>query len=250
MKTDWDYTSLAGAYLKRPGYAPTAINRLLEISDCCQTDEVCDIGAGAAHLTLLLAKYGLVISAIEPNDAMRKNGIARTKEFENVTWFNGTGENTNQKVGHFKLVTFGSSFNVCDRGSALKETARILKVKGWFACCWNHRQLNDPIQRELELIISKHLPDYAYGTRRESQEEIIKASGLFSSIQYIEGKITQRQSISDCIEAWRSHGTLVRQAGEKFNIIINEIEEFLVELGKPMIEVPYQTKMWAAQLKT
>ena len=93
------------------------------------------------------------------------------------------------------------------------------------------------------------MPDYGYGTRRESQLEIIKASGLFGEVQYIENKVLHRQTIPDCIEAWRSHGTLARQAGDKFNVIIDEIGEFLVRLGGPVIEIPYHTKMWTAQLK-
>ena len=28
MKTEWDYTNLASAYVKRPGYAPEAINNM------------------------------------------------------------------------------------------------------------------------------------------------------------------------------------------------------------------------------
>ena len=30
MKTEWDYTNLADAYLKRPDYAPEAIKKMLE----------------------------------------------------------------------------------------------------------------------------------------------------------------------------------------------------------------------------
>lgn len=33
MKTEWDYTELAAAYLKRPDYATEAIDRMLEISN-------------------------------------------------------------------------------------------------------------------------------------------------------------------------------------------------------------------------
>ena len=33
MKTEWDYTDLAEAYLKRPDYATEAIDRMLEISN-------------------------------------------------------------------------------------------------------------------------------------------------------------------------------------------------------------------------
>lgn len=32
MKTEWDYTNLADAYLKRPDYAETALEKMLIIS--------------------------------------------------------------------------------------------------------------------------------------------------------------------------------------------------------------------------
>ena len=76
-----------------------------------------------------------------------------TKNFDNVLWHEGIGEETGQKSNFFDMVTFGSSFNVCERNKALLETSRILKPNGWFACMWNHRILEDPIQSEIESII-------------------------------------------------------------------------------------------------
>ena len=84
MKTEWDYTDLAAAYLKRPDYAQSAIDRMLETAGVKKGDVVCDVGAGAAHLTLKLAEYGLHVCAVEPNDAMRANGIERTKQYDHV----------------------------------------------------------------------------------------------------------------------------------------------------------------------
>ena len=129
MKTEWDYTELADAYLKRPDYAQSAIDKMLEIAGVKEGDMVCDVGAGAAHLTLKLAQHGLHIWAVEPNDAMRANGIKRTSQYKNVQWAEGVGEHTGMEENQFKLVTFGSSFNVCNRQEALKETKRILKAQ-------------------------------------------------------------------------------------------------------------------------
>lgn len=141
MKTEWDYTELAEAYLKRPDYAQDAIDKMFSIAGVEHGDSVCDVGAGAAHLTLKLAEYGLHVWAVEPNDAMRANGIRRTSRYENVSWFEGVGEHTGMAGNQFDLVTFGSSFNVCNRQEALEEAKRILKDGGWFACMWNHREL-------------------------------------------------------------------------------------------------------------
>ena len=176
MKTNWDYTKLADAYLKRPDYAPSAIIKMFKVAELKKGDLACDVGAGVAHLTLELNSRGLDVDAVEPNDAMRKNGIERTKNL-NINWFEGCGENTGRDSSKYDIVTFGSSFNVCDRQLALKETSRILKPKGWFACMWNHRDIEtNTIQKEVENIIKNNIEGYGYGTRRENQNDEINKS--------------------------------------------------------------------------
>ncbi|WP_025113239.1 class I SAM-dependent methyltransferase [Pseudomonas sp. H1h] len=249
MKTEWDYTTLADAYLKRPDYADAAIDAMLSIAGAEQGDKFCDVGAGVAHLTLMLAARGLDVTAVEPNDAMRANGIKRTAELANVKWHEGTGEVTGQAAQAFDMVTFGSSFNVCDRQQALKETARILKPRGWFACMWNHRNLEDPIQARIEAIIKERVADYGYGTRREDQTAVIDASELFGPVVHLDARVIHEQSIAECLEAWRSHATLERQAGAKFHEVISAIDDYLQSLQTPSIQIPYSTNIWVAQLR-
>lgn len=248
MKTEWDYTSLADAYLKRPDYSDAAIDAMLAIMGAEKGQHVCDVGAGVAHLTLMLAARGLVVTAVEPNDAMRANGNKRTASLPNVSWFEGTGEQTGQTSGAFDFVTFGSSFNVCDRAAALKETSRILKSRGWFACMWNHRDLSDPIQAEIESIIKARVAAYGYGTRREDQTAVINESGLFGPVVHLDGGVVHEQSIEECVEAWRSHATLERQAGAAFADVVAAIEAYLRGLNTPTIKIPYTTNIWVAQL--
>lgn len=249
MKTEWDYTALADAYLKRPDYANAAIDAMLSIAGVEKNDKFCDVGAGVGHLTLMLAERGLDVVAVEPNDAMRANGIKRTEKIANVRWHEGTGEATGQAAQGFNMVTFGSSFNVCDRPRALKETARVLKSRGWFACMWNHRQLDDPIQSQIESIIKARVSGYGYGTRREDQTAIIDASGLFGPVVHLNSHVKHEQSIEECVEAWRSHATLERQAGAAFHEIVAAIDRYLQSLGTPSIQVPYSTNIWVAQLR-
>lgn len=248
MKTEWNYTSLADAYLKRPDYSNSAIDAMLEIAQVSKGDKVCDVGAGVAHLTLMLASRGFDVVAVEPNDAMRANGIKRTEEFSDVCWHEGTGEQTGQSSQAFDMVTFGSSFNVCNRQIALEETARILKPKGFFACMWNHRQLDDPIQSQIESIIKKQVSAYGYGTRREDQTSVVDASKLFGDVVHLNSRVMHSQSVEECVEAWRSHATLERQAGESFHKVVADIEEYLSTLDTDSIQIPYSTNIWVAQL--
>lgn len=249
MKTEWDYTSLAEAYLKRPDYAQGAIDRMLATAGIQKGDSVCDVGAGAAHLTLKLAEYGLDVCAVEPNDAMRANGIRRTGQYNSVRWYEGTGEHTSMADGQFDMVTFGSSFNVCDRQKALVETKRILKDGGWFACMWNHRDLEDPLQKEIEDILKAQIEGYQYGTRREDQTDVIARSGLFGRVIPIEGRVVHELLAEDFIEGWKSHGTVQRQAKDQFEAITAQIRRAVEAKGQKYIKVPYTTRIWMAQLR-
>lgn len=249
MKTEWEYTHLAQAYLKRPDYSDNAIDTMLKNAGVKAGAHFCDIGAGVAHLTLKLLDRKMEVDAVEPNDAMRELGIQRTQNREGITWHEGTGEETGQSSSTFDMVTFGSSFNVTDRAKALLETQRILKDKGWVAAMWNHRDLEDPIQDKIESLIKNTVPEYNYGTRREDQTQVIKDSGLFREVIKVEGDVTHQQSLSDVVEAWRSHATLQRQAGELFNTVVDKIEKYLRSLNQETITVPYTTRIWQAQLK-
>lgn len=247
MKTEWDYTTLAESYLKRPAYAEDAISTMLAHAGIQEGARICDVGAGTAHLTIPLAQRGYHVMAVEPNDAMREQGIKRTAAFSNVNWHEGTGEASGQPDSHFDLVTFGSSFNVVDRQAALREARRILVANGWMACMWNHRDLHDPIQARIENIIKSRVSGYDYGARREDQTQFLEKSGIFSDVRFIEGTVDHRQRVSDVVEAWRSHATLQRQAGKQFANLVDEISNYLKELGESSISVPYTTRLWVAR---
>ncbi len=65
MKTDWDYTELAKAYLKRQNYSGIAIDAMLKLADIKKGSKICDVGAGVAHLSLELALRGFASDEIE-----------------------------------------------------------------------------------------------------------------------------------------------------------------------------------------
>jgi ubiquinone/menaquinone biosynthesis C-methylase UbiE len=242
----WDYTNLAAYYDKRADYEQGAIDALLKAVDASPLKPVADIGAGTGKLTKLLLKAGLTVNAVEPNAEMMKFGKQNTAGGR-VTWYQATGEHTSLPDACVSLVTFGSSFNVGDRAKTLQEVKRISTPGSWFACMWNHRDLDDSVQKDIEAIIKRHIPGYDYGTRREDQTAYLQESGMFGDINTIEGTLQHTLSREDSVEAWRSHGTLERQAGAKFKDIIADIESYMAD--KPVVTVPYTTRIWYAQLK-
>ncbi len=245
MKTEWDYTNLASSYLDRVDYSAAAVNQiLLKVND---KPKICDIGAGVGHLTKLLAPFALTIDAVEPNDNMRGIGIQSLINLSNVIWHEGIAEATTMNSDTYDLVTFGSSFNVCNQQLALRESNRILKSRGYFACMWNLRDLNNPLQKEIEEIIKVHIPKYSYGTRRQDQSKIINESNLFCNIESFQEKTTHLISSEQFINAWNSHATLARQSGDKFNLIIKDIAKIIRRHNSTTLEIPYNTVVFMAQ---
>lgn len=246
MPVTWDYTELAAHYDKRADYSDRCLRALLTALQCHPDACVADIGAGTGKLAKHLATDQRTVYCVEPNAAMRALGQQNVPAGR---WLEGTAENTGLATASVEAAFFGSSFNVVDVPAALAEVARIVVPGGGFACLWNHRVLSDPIQATIEGLIKNRLPGYSYGTRREDPTAAIRASGAFGPIQHLEDTFTVCMDRADIVDAWRSHGTLRRQAGDEtvFHAIVDEIQDFLRDQPDP-VPVSYTTRAWFATL--
>ena len=245
MKTTWDYSALAAHYDSRADYSPSAIDCVMAALTLSEGDCVADLGAGTGKLARPLAERGLVVHAVEPNDEMRARGIRNTERLS-VDWREGTAECTGLADHCVGAALFGSSFNVVDQQTALAECQRILAPRGWFCCLWNHRDLDDPLQSRIEAIIHEAIAEYQYGTRREDPTRVLAESGLFEHAQPFAHRFAVMMTRAAVMEAWRSHGTLARQAGSRFDAVLDAIE---TELTEDTVRVPYTTRGWYARLK-
>lgn len=242
---DWDYTPLAAHYDNRPDYAEGTIAAAVRRMGLGDGATVADIGAGTGKLARPLARLGLDVLAVEPNDAMRGFGIRNTAG-QSVRWSAGRGEATGLADRSVAAAFFGSSFNVVDQAAALAECRRILRPGGWFCCLWNHRDLDDPLQARIEAAIRGVVADYQYGSRREDPTAVLQASGLFGTVEALSGSFVAAVERASVMDAWRSHGTLARQAGARFDEVIAAIDGVLGEAA--VIGVPYTTRLWLAPL--
>ncbi len=248
LRPSSDYSPFATTYQDRADYVPAVVDALLRVAEVRPGELICDIGAGSGHLTEPLLQRGFPVDAVEPTPAMRLLGERRTHGYPHVRWSEGTGEVSGRASDAYALVTFGSSFNVTDRPRALAETARILNDSGYFACLWNHRVLEDPLQARIEELIHDRIPGYGYGIRRADQTDVIVRSGLFETPVALSGTQVFRLPSRAWCDAWSSHSTLSRQAGDGFAGLVEEIRDLVrVEAGD-WIDVPYTTRAWVARL--
>ncbi|MBR9706375.1 class I SAM-dependent methyltransferase [Candidatus Pacearchaeota archaeon] len=252
-----DYTGKGENYRKyRSGYSDTVLNLILAHTGLAYSEQsktVADIGAGTGIFSRQLADKGLNVISVEPNDDMRANGEEYTKDYRNVSWRKGDGENTGLANKSVNLVTMASAFHWTDPNKSLPEFYRILKDKGYVTLLWNPLvKQGDPIQEQVEQIIQTNIPNLSRGFRSgENSKELLMSSGYFTDVLEMRHVHKSTQSKDHYISAWKAANhvrTSAEEIGPKvFDNIINSITDLLKD--KETIDVPYLTKAWIAQKK-
>jgi ubiquinone/menaquinone biosynthesis C-methylase UbiE len=248
-----DFTELAKAYINRPAYSNQIMTALLKHIGFTTNNnfKVADVGAGTGKMTKVLLEHGINVTAVEPNDNMREEGKSYTSDYE-VEWFKGSGESTNLPSNNYDWVLMASSFHWTNHLNSLQEFSRILKDNGYFTAIWNPRNIeNSPLHMEIENIIYEKIPTLkrvSSGNKNYTKkwEDIIKSTGHFKDVIFMETDHLEKMTIDRYIGAWRSVNDIRAQAGEElFNEILIEIENKIKHLQH--IEVPYKMRAWTAQ---
>lgn len=128
-----DFTELAKYYNDRPGYSKEVLIMLKKYIESKFDFSliIADIGAGTGKLTEDLCEIGSMGFAIEPNDEMRKEGIANFVNKPEFKWLKGSAESTGLENDSVEWILMGSSFHWVNVREAVNEFSRVLK-KGDF----------------------------------------------------------------------------------------------------------------------
>lgn len=249
-----DFTTLAENYKHRPAYSPVILEALTRMIGLAGQEDVhvAEVGAGTGKLTYMLAQMGLNVLAVEPNGAMREEGIKYTADFPNVTWSAGTGESTGLPNACADWVVMASSFHWTNPDLSLPEFFRILKTDGWFTAIWNPRNIEaSPLLSDIEeriYQIAPHVSRVSSGAKRHTKnwEKELVATGHFQDVIFMETDHLEIMSKERYMGAWHSVNDLPAQAGEeKWREILAAIEAEIE--GVSQIEAPYKNRAWTAR---
>jgi len=239
---DWNYDALAAHYGLRAPYDAAALDAAFARIAMDAGAECVDIGAGSGRLTAALVARGLRVTAVEPSTPMREIG---EREVPAARWIDADARHCGLDSGCCSVLTFGSSFNVMPASSALDLAARLLRPRGGLVVLWNHRDLEDPLQRRLQDAIERHVPGYAHGSRRDNASATIEADGRFDTLGHVDGHFAHRIRATDFIDGFRAHATLVRQAGAALPEVLDAMRSALA--GVAEIDVPFTTRIHLAR---
>lgn len=250
-----DFSGLADDYSRyRPGYSDSVLTALLALVDKPPgTIDAADVGAGTGIWTRMLAARGLhSVTAIEPNDDMRRNGEADSRD-TNIIWRKGSGEETGLADNSADLLSMASSFHWVDFEAGTREFARVLRPGGRFVALWNPRLIEvNPLLVEIE----NYLNELKGGDIRrvssgrsgitENLTELLNTNPLFDDVMYIEARHTVTMTPEHYLGVWRSVNDLQVQLGsERFAKFLDWLERKVGPLQA--IEATYLTRAWAAR---
>jgi ubiquinone/menaquinone biosynthesis C-methylase UbiE len=248
-----DFTSLAANYVYRPGYSPTVVRCLIRFTEADRPGaSVADVGAGTGILTRQLALSGLTGSAVEPNEAMRREAARQADVMESFVWLAGTAEATTLPQHSVDWVCMASAFHWTDTRRALREFHRILRPGGYLTVLWNPRDLErDGVHRHIDEIIRGLVPELE---RRSSgapaytrdMEALLQQDGWFGDVFFTEAAHVERMSRDRFLNIWQSVNDIQVQAGpDRWATILRTIERETE--GEERLTLHYRTRAWTAR---
>ena len=93
-----------------------------------------DLGAGTGKLTVTLARIGVEVTAVEPDQGMLAE---LRRELPSVLSALGSAEDIPLPEGSVNAVLVGQAMHWFDLGRAVPEIARVLTPGGVLAALWN-----------------------------------------------------------------------------------------------------------------
>lgn len=249
-----DFSKLAKQYINRPAYSELLLINILKTIDYTHKKnnfQIVEVGAGTGKLTKMLLEIGLNVIAIEPNDAMREEGILYTKDYNSIKWIKGSGEETSLDSNIADWVIMASSFHWTDHNKSLPEFARILKENGYFTAIWNPRNIKiSKFHTKIEQNIKNIVPELkrvSSGSQSTKEwEYILTSTNNFKNCIFMETDHVENMSKDRYLGAWHSVNDIQSQAGtERWKEIIEMIENETRDLD--IIKVPYKIRAWTVK---
>lgn len=249
-----DFTELARNYsIYRPGYSPFVLDTFLSLANniAAYSNKCADIGAGTGIWSRQLASRNIDVTAVEPNDAMRKEGENQNGALD-IKWLKGSAEATCLPDNSVDMVCMASSFHWTDFNLAVREFDRILKPGGLFMALWNTRRYEvNPLLMEIETYLKTLVPEMKRVSSGRSEfcanlSDRLRACDQFEDVLYLEGQHAEAQTPERYIGLWESVNDVRVQAGpERFARFLDFIRKKTKNLQ--VIEALYLTRAWIAR---
>ncbi|WP_433727845.1 class I SAM-dependent methyltransferase [Nocardia sp. CA-129566] len=202
----------------RPDYPAAGIRwALAPIGD--EAPVVLDLGAGTGKLTEGLLAIGAEVIAVEPDDAMRAELVAR---FPGVTALSGAAETIPLPDGSVDAVVAGQAFHWFDQARAFPEIARVLRADGVFAAFWNMDDGRVEWVAGLQQVVRASAPYPSAGS-----EDKVPSHPLFTDFEKSEFAHTHRRTAESLTATIGTHSRTVVIPAQQRTELLDRITTYL-----------------------
>ncbi|MDW9782607.1 methyltransferase domain-containing protein [Sinorhizobium meliloti] len=229
-----NFTNSASYYDDRPRYDSRVLDMLsLLIRERFPEPSVADIGAGTGLLTRALAAQGFSGMAVEPNDAMREEGIRHSDVGFPFQWREGGGEATGLDQESTDWLLMGNAFHWTKVETALGEFHRVLRPGGYFTPIWVMLDSeHDEMVQSVDRLLREAIPSFS----RHSDVVLKFIEGLGSiGCNFSDGRVfldsrhTEIMSRARYLNMWRSRNDVQSALPHhRWEAVIDEIGRLLV----------------------
>jgi SAM-dependent methyltransferase len=226
----------------RPSYPDDAVAWLVEQAAIGPPSTVVDVGAGTGKLTRLLVATGARVLAVEPLGEMRN----RLRELvPRAEALDGTAEALPLGDSSVDAITVAQAFHWFDPTRALPELHRVLRPGGALVLIWNSRDLDDPLQRGLEDLLTPYrneLIAQSYGVWRPPLDE----SPLFAPLREARFPYAQQLTADGLVERAESTSFVAALPEDERLVLLGRVRALADGLDEPF-DFNYVTEVYLAR---
>lgn len=186
----------------RPRYPSVFFQLLIEKYSLDGTGEFLDLGAGPGTLSFPLVKSFKKIVAVEPESEMIQVGknIQLENSIKNISWVCKKAENFDFGDRLFRLIGAGNAFHWMDRELTIKRAYEKCELGGGFFIVqrksfWEGQEKwRQAIISLIKMYVgpSRNTVSGLFDRPLDGHFELIRRSDLFSRIEQVEIKTTQK----------------------------------------------------------
>ncbi len=248
------FSRCAAAYRKwRPAYPSEAITKIVERFELRPGNRICDVGAGTGVLSLMMARRGFEVVAIEPLWEMLYEGVRQANADRlPVRFCQGIAEKIPLLARSVKAVTCAQAFHWFDPEAAFGEIYRVLVDRGCLALMWNFRDCRSVSWLAiLEQLIQKYNPTYRSEFKMQQWKQTLKQSPLFEPVEYFEfynDRYLGRNSVLELVRTFSYVCVLAEPVRAQLEEEINGLlDHEIARQGKKRLLLRYRTELYIVQ---
>ena len=229
----------------RPSYAEPLVDEVIAHSRIPPEGRILEVGAGTGKATVLFARRGYPMVALEPGANLAKVLRRNVAAFPKVAIEVSTFEAWPGADGTFDLVISAQAFHWVDPAVRYRKAAAALRPRGAFALIRNEQFAVEPsLRAELDGAYARFFPAAAddgprdVETRRRDAHDEIERSGHFGPVHSRVFPWTQRYTTRQYLDFLRTHSNHALLDTRSRQLLFEAVAAAIERHGG-ILELPY-----------